>query len=173
MSSAASRRDDARLAWLIVAGCAVVSLTVIVLLVLALRGPASRWADAQWRQMEAGAAAGRRARLAEAEAAYQVTTPVTPPRDDAVPIGKPARWVGQDDYPAYALRHEEQGRVRVTLAIDEAGVPTGCAIAESSGHWSLDNGTCLAMMRAGRFDHAHKGRRGVRHWTSPRVRWQL
>jgi TonB family protein len=89
------------------------------------------------------------------------------------PIGSPAAWIGPDDYPAGARRDGEEGRVRVTVAVDPEGQPTGCQTFESSGSWSLDSGTCHVFLSKGRFTAASPGETGVRKWTSPPVRWQL
>ena len=168
-------RADTRLAWLIVGGSALATLVLVVLLIGWGARQATRWSAEQSRV----AAAQRRER---SEAIGRIgddtsTDPVTmvePPRppDTVRPIGSPARWLDADDYPAGAQRRGEEGRVRVTLAVDRAGRPTGCSVALSSGSWSLDNGTCTAMMGKGRFEPAPDGPL-VRRWTSPPVRWVL
>lgn len=112
----------------------------------------------------------------EAKAGAEQLAPIPP--DTAKPVGEPSSWIKPSDYPGGALRAGEEGRARVTLAIDAAGKPTGCAVARSSGSWSLDNGTCSALMRRARFAPARPGTLGshegeVRRWTSPYVRWVL
>jgi protein TonB len=117
--------------------------------------------------------AQQRARLDTPGSAYEPPPPPTPPADTAKPIGDVAGWFNPDDYPAAAQRAGEEGRVRVTVASDPAGLPTGCSVASSSGFMSLDNGTCTIMMQKARFDRAPAGRKGVRFWTSPPIRWVL
>ena len=168
--AAARAQADTRLAWIIVGMSALVTLTLAIV--------AGNWAI---RRATVAAHAGWQQGRAEAQgrsrdAGETLSTPIPP--DTARPIGDVSRWAGPDDYPPAALRAGEEGRVRVTVAIDAAGKPTGCAVAERSGSWSLDNGTCLAMMRNGRFDRARRGEIGarpgeVRRWTSPPVRWIL
>ena len=166
------RTNNTRLAWLVLSACALVSLTLLVVVALSLRGPLTRWAQASMQAVASGSSDdgssgdGARPSLAPLPVEGMSTVP-------AVPIGDPARWAGPDDYPAEALRAGEEGRVRVRLAINAAGVPSGCAVAESSGSWSLDNGTCGMMMRHGRFDAAPAGQVATRLWLSPGIRWRL
>lgn len=163
-------RADTRLAWIIVGASALVTLTLAILV--------GGWA---FRQAKVAAEASWHQRKAEVEHRQHevMTMPSAPiPPNTAKPIGNVGDWIGPDDYPLAALRAGEEGRVRVTLAIDAAGKPTGCAVAQRSGSWSLDNGTCLVMMRNGQFDRAEPGQIGarpgeVRRWTSPPVRWML
>ena len=64
------------------------------------------------------------------------------------PVGEMA-WFTSDDYPAVALRAEEQGMVVFRLTIDATGAVTSCVIVSSSGSSALDATTCdLAMRRA-------------------------
>lgn len=169
-TSQAQRERDTRLAWIIVGTCGAVTAILAVLLGTALLRQAYRSVEAGMRQAAADSARLR-------QVAANADRPAPPP-NSAQPLGSPGDWVRTDDYPKTALRAGEQGRVRITLAIDPAGKPTGCSVALSSGSWSLDNGTCLAMMRRGRFDAAQPGspdsRPGaVRRWTSPPIRWVL
>ena len=171
------REQDARLAWIIVAGCALLTLVLLVGLYMALRGPVARWAASSWDKQMEDARARERVLAAGAERGTEADTPLdvavgTPPPDSTRPLGDPARWIGPDDYPVYALRNGDEGRVRVTVSVSPAGVPLGCAVRRSSGHWSLDNATCAAMLNHGRFTSARKAKMR-RYWTSPFIRWQL
>lgn len=51
------------------------------------------------------------------------------------------------DYPAEALAAKAEGWATVRLDIDVDGKVTGCAIAESSGHPSLDDASCTGARR--------------------------
>ena len=56
-----------------------------------------------------------------------------------------------DDYPAAALRAEEQGRADFRVTIGADGRVSECAITGSSGSNALDNATCRIMRSRGRF----------------------
>ena len=167
------RERDGRLAWLIVGACALLSLTLIVLGIMALRGPAARWAEESMRETREQAMRDR----ARDEAWQSLPVPPTAsaPRSEALarPIGSVAGWIGPDDYPSGALRRGEQGRARVTVFVNPEGRANGCRPLQSSGSWSLDTGTCDVMMRKGRWDPAPQGVEGVREWNSPAIRWVL
>lgn len=76
-----------------------------------------------------------------------------PPAPQAAP--RPSSWpwglVSSDDYPAAALRSEEQGRVSYRLTIGPDGRVSDCAIRGSSGSATLDAATCRIMTRRARF----------------------
>lgn len=153
---------DGRLAWLVVAGCTLLTLTLLVGLVLALRGPIGR-------------------AIADVGQGSPERTDWRPvaeiPPDTARPIGRPADWLMRQDRPVAALSRGEAGSVRVTLAVLPSGTASGCQVAQSSGYPSLDSGTCLALMRTARFEPARAGEPGsrpgeVRRWTSPVITWR-
>ena len=52
------------------------------------------------------------------------------------------------DYPAEALRREQQGRVGYRLTIDESGKVTDCVVTSSSGFPLLDDATCRMALKA-------------------------
>lgn len=167
---------DRRLAWSIVLGCAMVTLVLLLLLAPVLRRAVNSWADTQWRHAMDQAHARMRRQAEEAPrsgVADRPDAPVAALPSDAHPIGRVSAWVDRDDYPAYAIRAGDEGRVRVMVTVSPAGSPTGCATVASSGHWSLDNATCAVMLNKGRFDRAAPGRTMARHWTSPSIRWVL
>ncbi|HEU0097136.1 MAG TPA: TonB family protein [Allosphingosinicella sp.] len=64
-----------------------------------------------------------------------------------------------DDYPAAALRNEEQGTTQFRLAVGKDGRVGACTVTSSSGSSSLDSATCRLMMRRAVFDPA-RDRRG-------------
>lgn len=79
-----------------------------------------------------------------------------PPTPRATPIavrprGDPGGWVTNEDYPASALRSEEQGRTVFRLTVGVNGRPTACAITSSSGSGALDGAACRLLMRRARF----------------------
>jgi TonB family protein len=65
-----------------------------------------------------------------------------------------ASYLTSDDYPAAAIRNNEQGRVSFTLEIDANGRVTGCAITSSSGSAALDSTTCRIMRSRARYTPA-------------------
>lgn len=73
--------------------------------------------------------------------------PARPPR----PLNDVATWFGPDDYPAQAIRRNQEGRVRVALLIDADGRPSACEVMESSHHRLLDRATCRAAVRHARY----------------------
>lgn len=74
------------------------------------------------------------------------------PRPVAVkPRGNPGGWVTNEDYPAAALRNEEQGRTAFRLDIGADGRPTACSITASSGSAALDGAACRLLMRRAKF----------------------
>lgn len=88
-----------------------------------------------------------------------ITVPPPPPvvappaRPVAVtPRGRPQSWVTTDDYPADALRREEQGTVAYTLDVDTQGRVTNCTVTSGSGSQSLDTAACRLLTRRGRFE---------------------
>lgn len=55
------------------------------------------------------------------------------------------------DYPAVALRGEEQGLVRYRIEIGPDGRVSRCTIRSSSGSPALDDATCRIVTRRARF----------------------
>ena len=78
-----------------------------------------------------------------------VANPVEPP--SATPSNDPRAWIGVDDYPASAMRAQQQGTVAVKLFIDQTGRVAACTITQSSGSGELDAATCALMTRRARF----------------------
>ena len=92
----------------------------------------------------------------------------------ARPAGDPGRWVTNDDYPAEAVRNEQQGTTGFRLTVDPSGKIVGCEITSSSGFASLDETTCRVMTQRARFSPAldKKGKPITGTWAS-RFRWVL
>jgi protein TonB len=109
----------------------------------------------------------------------------TPPEPPAPPKGPPAvakalqpkgqgRWVTNDDYPPAALRGEQQGTTRFTLAVDASGRVTTCTITGSSGSALLDNTACNLLKRRARFGPAEDAAGNKIPATySNRFRWEI
>lgn len=70
---------------------------------------------------------------------------------ELVPLTAPVSWISAVDYPPMALRMNEQGKVRVSLAIGTDGVPRSCRVDESSGSATLDERSCAILMARARF----------------------
>ncbi|WP_317617552.1 energy transducer TonB [Sphingomonas daechungensis] len=94
-----------------------------------------------------------------------VITPTAPPAPPAPPApavvtkassvkGNLQGLISGDDYPADAQRNDEQGSVRVNLAIGTDGRVTNCSVTKSSGSRSLDSATCRILKSRARFTPA-------------------
>lgn len=70
------------------------------------------------------------------------------------PIGDPTNWVTQDDYPPSAIRAEEEGTTTVTFTVNSQGRVEDCRVTASSGSPALDQATCRALVRRGRYTAA-------------------
>jgi protein TonB len=79
-----------------------------------------------------------------------------------------------DDYPASALRNEEQGTTVVRLTIGPDGRVSDCSITSSSGSSSLDSTTCNILRRRARFTPA-KDQAGnpISDTYTQRIRWEI
>jgi TonB family protein len=83
-------------------------------------------------------------------------------------------YLTQDDYPAAALRNDEQGRVVFTLDIDPTGRVAACAITATSGSAALDMTTCRIMRSRARYTPARNPRGvAVADRDLAAVRWVL
>jgi periplasmic protein TonB len=89
--------------------------------------------------------------------------------------GNPASWVTNDDYPAAALRNEEQGSVGISFNINAEGRVENCQVTSSSGSRTLDDTTCRLVSRRGRYSPAldASGRPVPGGRKSLRFRWQI
>ena len=75
------------------------------------------------------------------------------------------------DYPAEALRREEEGVVTVAFQVDREGYPENCHVAKSSGHPSLDRGACRLII--GKATFAPPAGAAVPYAMTRRIRWQI
>jgi TonB family protein len=83
--------------------------------------------------------------------------------------------ISEDDYPAPALRNEEQGTVHIRLDVDETGAVRGCAVTRSSGSASLDETTCRLFQERAHFRPARdrRGRSVAGIWNGPPITWRI
>jgi protein TonB len=101
--------------------------------------------------------------------------PVTVSKASAVrAIGNRNTWITTDDYPAAALRAEDEGSVAISVQVGSDGRVTGCTVTASSGSSTLDSAACRLYQRRARFEPARDDA-GAAIATSytDRVRWQL
>jgi protein TonB len=65
-----------------------------------------------------------------------------------------ASYVSDADYPASAIRSEQQGTTRFTLSVGADGRVKECSVVGSSGSSALDSATCRLMKSRARFTPA-------------------
>lgn len=113
-------------------------------------------------------------------AAVQAQTPPRAPAPPPAPASRPATgWppsalVSNDDYPAAALRAEEEGRVNFRLAIGADGRVSDCTITGSSGSTALDTATCRIMRSRARFVPARdRAGRPAADSRSGAIEWRI
>lgn len=82
--------------------------------------------------------------------------------------------IRSDDYPAIALRQDQQGTATILLHVDRNGNVASCTIAESSGHPALDEQSCGLYRARARFAPARDalGRPTASSQTQV-VQWRL
>lgn len=111
-------------------------------------------------------------------ARVDVAPPPAPPAiskaSDVRVIGNRGTWITTADYPAAALRAEEQGMTGITVQIGADGRVTGCSVTVPSGSSALDAATCRLYQRRARFAPARDDAgAAVATNYSDRIRWQL
>lgn len=90
------------------------------------------------------------------------------------PMSYPGSWVMTADYPADALRANEQGTAGFALTINPQGRVIGCRITASSGSPRLDETTCRLVTQRARFTPATDSKDNPIEGTyASRVRWVL
>jgi len=113
----------------------------------------------------------------------QITTAPPPPPPPPPPVRRvePAKaranlasYISNDDYPASALRNEEQGTTAFRLDVGADGRVSGCTVTASSGSSSLDSATCRLLRSRARFSPATDST-GAKTSDSVtgRIRWQI
>jgi protein TonB len=93
-----------------------------------------------------------------------------PPRP-SIPL---TALVSTEDYPASALRAEEEGVVQVRLTISVAGRVENCVLTYPSGSGALDSATCRILRSRARFHPAlDRKKRPVPGIFDARFTWRL
>jgi len=72
----------------------------------------------------------------------------------AMPKGKMANWVTDNDYPTSELRQNHEGRTAYRLSIDSTGKVTNCTVTASSGWPGLDKAACDKLSSRAKFEAA-------------------
>ncbi len=92
----------------------------------------------------------------------------------AVPIGNPANWVSEADYPQRDIRDGNEGTTRFRLSISAEGRVTSCTVTGSSGFASLDAAACNKLSARGRFKSAtgENGEKVAGSYASS-IKWQI
>jgi protein TonB len=97
----------------------------------------------------------------------------TSPRPD-YRRSNPRLWITTADYPARAKAEKRWGTSHLNLTIDETGKPSGCSVAETSGHADLDEQACaLLMSRALFHPAADQSGQSVEATLPQKVTWWL
>lgn len=73
---------------------------------------------------------------------------------DAKPTASVASLISDEDYPASAVRANEQGRTGFRLTISTTGRVSNCVVTNSSGSAMLDSTTCRILRMRARFTPA-------------------
>ncbi|WP_404372073.1 energy transducer TonB [Sphingomonas sp. MMS24-J45] len=96
------------------------------------------------------------------------------PPKKAYTLGVPARWITTDDYPASAVQARQQGRATALWKVGVDGRVKECRIVKSSGVAALDQATCAAIAKRGRYTPAlDKQGKPMEFHSMRRVIWQL
>jgi TonB family protein len=84
------------------------------------------------------------------------------------------QYFSTDDYPADAIRNNEQGTVSFRLTVSRRGRVADCHIVHSSDSITLDRATCGILEDRARFTPARnaEGKRVPDEYTG-RIRWEL
>lgn len=79
-----------------------------------------------------------------------------------------------DDYPAAALRAEQEGLVVFRITIDKQGRVAGCDVISSSGSTSLDSATCRLIRLRAQFRPARNARgKKMTDTVHGRILWRI
>ena len=154
-----------------IAGTLVVAISLFAFMMI-LRTPTIAPTPAQ----------GTRAPEATADGARRTTD--KPESSPAAPLpraAEPARaranlgtYISDNDYPASALRDEEQGTTGFRLTIGPDGRVTNCTITSSSGSAALDTTTCRIMRSRAHFTPARDSNgQPTTDTQSARITWRI
>ncbi|WP_349356544.1 energy transducer TonB [Sphingosinicella terrae] len=102
--------------------------------------------------------------------------PPPPPRtvEPARARANLASYVSNDDYPASALRNEEEGTTGFRLTVGPNGRVSDCTVTSSSGSSALDAATCRIMRSRARFTPARDNRGNpTTDSVSARITWRI
>ena len=107
--------------------------------------------------------------------------PPPPPPPPAPKKVEPARakanlgsLISNDDYPASALRAEEEGVTGFRLSVGANGRVTNCTVTSSSGSSALDSATCRLLTSRARFTPAKDSSgAAVSDTVSARIVWRI
>jgi protein TonB len=117
-----------------------------------------------------------------------VPAPYVPPAPPAPPAPPPpprtvepararanlASYVSNDDYPASALRNEEQGTTGFRLTVGPDGRVSNCVVTSSSGSSALDAATCRLMRSRARFTPARDNTgASTTDTVNSRITWRI
>lgn len=109
--------------------------------------------------------------------------PPVAPRATPTPISRAAgarvrgdrgAWFSTDDYPAAAIRAEEQGVAGIEVQVGTTGRVSACNVTATSGSATLDRATCRLYSQRARFEPARDDAgRPVASTYRDTIRWQL
>lgn len=102
--------------------------------------------------------------------------PPPPPRtvQPAAARANLASLVSDSDYPASALRNEEQGTTGFRLTVGPDGRVQNCVVTSSSGSSALDAATCRIMRSRARFTPARNNLgENVVDTVNSRIQWRI
>ena len=112
--------------------------------------------------------------LAQAVAAPAPAPPAAAPSPRPATGWPPFSILSDDDYPAAALRGEQQGETQYRLTIGADGRVSDCAITGSSGSSALDTATCRILRSRARFVAARDGEgRPVPDGRTGAITWRI
>ncbi len=89
-----------------------------------------------------------------------------------VPRSNPGTWLNSSDYPSSSLIAGEQAIIRFRLMVDEAGIPTTCAVQSAIARGTFAQVTCDALRRRASFEPARNAAgAAVASYYVGKVRW--
>ncbi|MEA3048327.1 MAG: periplasmic protein TonB [Sphingomonadales bacterium] len=98
-------------------------------------------------------AMNRAVSLASVALAAAAAAACAPPPDPPSPVRvSVARFFADEDYPAEAIRRDEQGIVEFELDVGKDGRVRRCTVTASSGSPLLDSTTCRLVTQRARFE---------------------